>query len=52
MYTSMKKISKDKDVEPTEFAQTVAQVIFYLNYMYIYNYTILVYIYIYRGMIL
>lgn len=26
MYTSMKKIQKDKDVEPTEFEQSVAQV--------------------------
>lgn len=31
MYTSMKKISKDKDVEPTEFEQSVAQVIFWIS---------------------
>lgn len=28
MYTAKKKIHKDKDVEPTEFEETVAQVIF------------------------
>lgn len=28
MYTSRKKIHKDKDVEPTEFEETVAQVLF------------------------
>lgn len=27
MYTSKKKIHKDKDVEPTEFEETVAQVV-------------------------
>lgn len=27
MYTSRKKILKDKDAEPTEFEETVAQVI-------------------------
>ncbi|KAI3736751.1 hypothetical protein L2E82_26736 [Cichorium intybus] len=31
MYTSMKKISKDKDVEPTEFEQSVAQALFDLE---------------------
>jgi hypothetical protein len=29
MYSSRKKISKDKGVEPTEFEDTVAQVSFY-----------------------
>jgi len=29
MYSSRKKIQKDKDVEPTEFEDTVAQVTFY-----------------------
>lgn len=27
MYTSKKKIHKEKDVEPTEFEETVAQVV-------------------------
>ncbi|KAK1433768.1 hypothetical protein QVD17_10685 [Tagetes erecta] len=31
MYTSMKKIQKDKDVEPTEFEQSVAQALFDLE---------------------
>ncbi|GKA02792.1 HIPL1 protein-like protein, partial [Tanacetum coccineum] len=31
MYTSMKKISKDKGVDPTEFEQTVAQALFDLE---------------------
>ncbi|CAI9266720.1 unnamed protein product [Lactuca saligna] len=31
MYTSMKKISKDKDVKPTEFEQSVAQALFDLE---------------------
>ncbi|KAI7738976.1 hypothetical protein M8C21_010443 [Ambrosia artemisiifolia] len=31
MYTSLKKIHKDKDVEPTEFEQTVAQALFDLE---------------------
>lgn len=28
MFTSRKKIHKDKDVEPTEFEETVGQVLF------------------------
>ncbi|MBA0801604.1 hypothetical protein Gohar_011958 [Gossypium harknessii] len=31
MYTSMKKIHKDKDVEPTEFEESVAQAFFDLE---------------------
>lgn len=33
MYTARKKIQKEKDVEPTEFEETVAQVSF-VNIMY------------------
>lgn len=31
MYTSRKKIHKDKDAEPTEFEETVAQVSFFVR---------------------
>ncbi|KAK4786010.1 hypothetical protein SAY86_002699 [Trapa natans] len=31
MFTSRKKIHKDKDVEPTEFEESVAQALFYLE---------------------
>lgn len=33
MYTSMKKIQKEKDVEPTEFEQSVAQVICWCHFI-------------------
>lgn len=37
MYTSRKKIQKDKDVEPTEFEESVAQVVVLPSFAMIYS---------------